>query len=389
MPELKVNRALALEVWTQVDQGTPPKAMRLSIKISTRTIGRLCRAKRTFENGGAPGTLTEGSRWSLESIRQLKQWFGEYLAQSGKVGQSQPYPRPRDSDEEPLGKSFTDSAQGTPIQFLRREAQDRHIQEVLRELQKLRPRLLSPRDIVPREDGLGILTHQAALSQDAEQDLSVAQFINLSEEAAQHLKGTKAKDVLDAALQEITPYYRRCLGLWRSIRTSLAHECDLPVRWLPWPFQGPLASPFLHALLVDTVYLMLFEFTHGARGLQPDQSWWSQSASPDGLPTLLFRQSAAAIGIPADSSLVQHTQDGVARCVKDTFAKHEGEARELERLHHPLVYIAGTVQDQFQNLQAEEVRRGICPVCPYPEAAEAAIVKSIGTAEVAENQGSG
>ena len=109
MPDLKVNRALALEVWTQVDQGTPPKAMRLSTKISTRTIGRLCRAKRTFENEGALGTLTEGSRWSLESIRQMKQWFGEYLAQSGKVGESLPYPHPGHSDEESVGKSFTDS----------------------------------------------------------------------------------------------------------------------------------------------------------------------------------------------------------------------------------------------------------------------------------------
>lgn len=260
----------------------------------------------------------------------------------------------------------------TPAEYLQGKAQDRHIEEVLEQLHKLRPlHLFSPGDSILRQDGLGIMTYQAALSQDAEERLGVAQSIHLSEEIAGHLKGTKAKEVLDAAVQEVTPYNRRRLALWQSIRTSLEKECGLPVRFLPFPFLGAAAPPCLHANLVDTVYQMLFEFAAGAKGLQPDQSWWLPIATPHGPPYLAFRLAAAAIGIPFDSTLVPQIQDGVARCVKDIFAQHESEARELERLRHDrLRHLVGVVAEAFQGIQEEEVRRGVCPACPYPESRE-------------------
>jgi len=129
MPDLKVNRALAFEVWTHADQGTPPKAMLLSTVISPRTIARLCRAKRTFENEGALGTLTEGSRWSLRFLGELNEWFSAYQAKkaqeeegqetqesAGYADNERAFARPEAVDSQPEVTRLQDRESGGPEQ---------------------------------------------------------------------------------------------------------------------------------------------------------------------------------------------------------------------------------------------------------------------------------
>ena len=61
---------------------------------------------------------------------------------------------------------------------------------------------------------------------------------------------------------------------------------------------------------------------------------------------------------------------GIRTWVENRFREFQRWERELDQLSRDLRYMDQIVQRNMQAVSYDDVRRGICPGCPYPEARE-------------------
>ena len=83
-------------------------------------------------------------------------------------------------------------------------------------------------------------------------------------------------------------------------------------------------------------------------------------------PTIL-RLQGEPIGI---GSLEDHQQikEGVTAFLGTAFQVHQRRFAEVERLRQDMELIDEILDKEVQAITEDDVRRGICPTCPYPEA---------------------
>lgn len=203
------------------------------------------------------------------------------------------------------------------------------------------------------------LEGQLALSDSPE--LEVAGVVPFARDEALdwHLRETAAEGVIRQTNQASLDYRRRCLRLWRDIAADIEEACRLPVQ----AYVGREAQdgPAVFDGLIDELYRLVF-VAPATRGRDPagDLRWDSADTTQ-----LRCNSHIVAAGHAADYRSIQ---DGVARWLKTREAGYEERSRELVRLHQDLRFLQPILNEALEKVTDDEMRSGICPACPYPEA---------------------
>lgn len=234
------------------------------------------------------------------------------------------------------------------------QAQDHHLREIMVELG-----VTSSVDVIePSRNFRGGLDPEAATSTDLSLELPMRNSLSIADSLLWHIKETRAEETIRGANQAITDYNQRCLELWRDISSALAEECRLPVQ--PMFPNRITPGPYVAHELVDFIYLESFG-PSGLASLAPED--WTPS--PDDPSILNSGPFAVAVGEPAHHDAVRR---GAVLYLSQALEQCQQRAQELRLLHHDLKYLASIVEETLAQLTQDQIRNGICPGCPYPEA---------------------
>ncbi len=178
------------------------------------------------------------------------------------------------------------------------------------------------------------------------------------------MRGTAAEDAVQEARNAVRDYRVRCLTLWQEIRDGLESECGLAT--YPYPERDQRTKgPHLTHLLVHLLYKGLW---CGTLPPHPPFAEWLKWGRPENKPANLIAQTmTVAVGSETDHQRIKRkTEEFLDRNLEDL----RGRATGLTRLHQDLQYLRHIVRETLGNVVPEDVRRGICPACPYPEMEE-------------------
>jgi len=215
---------------------------------------------------------------------------------------------------------------------------------------------------LPSDNARGGLAPVDALSEQAIQNLKEQGLFQVSEEWVWHLRGTRADAVIKEVQQAVSDFNLQCLTFWLELAKTLSALSGLPVRpWRDW--DGHSGQPQIFHYLVDSAYQEAFRAT--ASSGEPALGWPHWSSEPD--PKVLRgKQTECAIGDPADQEKVKLA---VAAFVEQEFQGFVRPARELDMLYRDLQYLQDILDETLGQVDKLTVAQGICPGCPYPEAA--------------------
>ena len=174
-----------------------------------------------------------------------------------------------------------------------------------------------------------------------------------------HLRETAAEGVVRETNTASLDYRRRCFRLWRDIAADVEEACRFPVQ--AYLRREAHEDPAIFDGLIDELYRLVFA-TPTARGRDPagDLHWDSSDATQ-----LRCNSHIVAVG---QAAVYRAIQNGVTRWLKTREAGYEERSRELVRLHHDLRFLQPILHEALEQVSADELRSGICPACPYPEA---------------------
>ena len=234
-------------------------------------------------------------------------------------------------------------------------AQELHITELTEALRE--PRTIDlPR---PRDWLRTGLEGDVALSDSPELEVPSEVASATDESLDWHLRETTGEDVVRQTNQASLDYRRRCLLLWRDLAAEIGEACRLPVQ--AFPGKQPPEGPAIFDGLIDELYRLVFALPATAGRDPAGNLHWDSSDTTQ----LRCNSRIVAVGQAADYRSIQ---DGVTRWLKTREAGFEECSRELVRLHHDLHFLQPILHEALEKVTDDEVRSGICPACPYPEA---------------------
>jgi hypothetical protein len=174
-----------------------------------------------------------------------------------------------------------------------------------------------------------------------------------------HLKGTDAEQVIQTAHSAACDFHRRDYAAWRDLRLALEESCKLPQRnGSSYQDQEPHLLPDLMSQLRDAFFDWHF------RSQAPTPDWLEWDVAPDDSRVLRLRGKDAAVG---SSEKHEHIRSGVADFLTSRFRKFQSRFLEVERLRLDLRLFQTVLGKSVGAVQEDEIRRRICPACPYPE----------------------
>lgn len=236
-------------------------------------------------------------------------------------------------------------------------AQELHLSEVVAQLGE--PLTLDLSE--PSRSGRAGLEPEDALHEDALEKIMSDPF-RLSDSLVWHLRGTPAEEAVQEGRKAVGDYNQRCLALWWEIRSGLEDSCKLPVcRYAEGKDETPDKPHIFHGL-VDMLYQALWS---GSPPPAPPPAisldWDTGREDPD---VLIARSNLVAVGSSTDQEAVKC---GTKKFLAENEETLHGRAGELTRLYDDLAYLKDIVGDQFDRVTKDDVCKGICPACPYPE----------------------
>ena len=240
------------------------------------------------------------------------------------------------------------------VQLLAR-AQELHLEELAVALQE--PRSISLPE--PADWMRTGLEGQLALSDGLELEVPGGVPFARDEALDWHLRETAAEGVVSETNRASLDYRRRCLRLWRDIAADIEEACRLPVQ--AYRQREAHEDPAIFDGLIDELYRLVF-VAPATRGRDPagHLHWDSSDATQ-----LRCNSHIVAGGQETDHRAIQ---DGVTRWLTTREAGYEERSRELVRLHDDLRFLQPILREALEKVTDDEVRSGICPACPYPEA---------------------
>ncbi len=181
--------------------------------------------------------------------------------------------------------------------------------------------------------------------------------LRVTDEAAWHLKGTKAEQAVDEARAAVRDYLQRDREARTGLREALEIACGLRER------EGEDLEPHLLAALRQTLRNAFFDAVH--RTQPPAPAWLRWDIAPaDAQSVLRLREQRIAFGTPADHERIK---GGVTAFLANGFREHQLRFLEVEALRRDLGLMDEVVHKTIAAVSKDDVRRGICPACPYPE----------------------
>jgi transposase len=208
--------------------------------------------------------------------------------------------------------------------------------------------------------GVGHLSLGPGTDDETGRQVAAADPLPVQEELAWHLKGTKAEQVISEVTNAARDYLLRESEAWRELRLDLEEICGLPERE-DKTTQDPEAYllPSLKRRLHNTFFDRAFQKQ------PPPPSWLEWDVVLDNARVLLLQRQEVAIGDAADHLRIKQ---GVASFLAHSFREHQRRFLQIERLRRDLGIMQEIVNQTLGSIEESDVRRGICPACPYPEA---------------------
>ncbi len=208
--------------------------------------------------------------------------------------------------------------------------------------------------------GVGRLNLGPGNNDEVRRQEAIADPLPIQEGSRWHLRGTKAEQVIEEARNGNRDYLRRESEAWQGLGLALEGACQLPERGGEIR-QDP--EPHLLPALKRRLWIDFFDGAFLAE--PPPPSWLEWDLEPDEPQVLRLRGEPIGIGSTEDH---QRIKEGVTAFLATAFREHQRRFSEVQRLRQDLGLIDGIVEKTVQALTEDDIRRGICPTCPYPEA---------------------
>ena len=226
--------------------------------------------------------------------------------------------------------------------------------------------------------GVGRLNLGPGNDNEAGRQEAIADPLPVQEESRWHLRGTKAERVIEEAINADRDYLRRESEVWQGLRLALEEACHIPERdGVIRQDPKPHLLPALKRRLRDAF------FYGGFLAEPPPPSWLQWDLEPHEPQILRLQGEPVGIGSPEDH---QRIKEGVTAFLASAFQVHQRRFSEVERLRQDIELIDGILDKEVQAISEDDVRRGICPTCPYPEASLEPIASPIANKRRAEEE---
>lgn len=186
-------------------------------------------------------------------------------------------------------------------------------------------------------------------------------MLSVPEELQWHLKGTAAERVIQEARKAAREFHQRGYAAWRDLRQALEAACGLP-EGNDYPHGQDREPHLLRALknqLHDSFFLPLFQ--RPAPGLE----WLEWDVYPHDPLVLRLKRQFAAVGSP---EVHQRVMEAVVAFLTNNYRGLQQRFVAVKRLRDDLGLFQQVLTNTMASVTEDEVRRRICPACPYPEA---------------------
>ena len=208
--------------------------------------------------------------------------------------------------------------------------------------------------------GVGRLNLGSGDDNEAGRREAIANPLPIQEASRWHLSGTKAERVIEEATNGNRDYLRRESEAWQDLRLALEEAChlserDVEIRQDPEPHLLPALKRRLRDAFFEGEFL----------AKPPPPSWLQWDLEPEEPEILRLQGEPIGIGSPEDH---QRIKEGVTAFITTAFQVHQRRFSEVERLRQDMGLMDGILEKEVQAIRENDVRRGICPTCPYPEA---------------------
>ena len=189
---------------------------------------------------------------------------------------------------------------------------------------------------------------------------AIADPLPVQDDSRWHLRGTKADQVIEQATNGSRDYLRRESEAWQSLGLALERACRLPegdgeIRQDPEPHLLPALKRRLRNAFLDGVFL----------AEPPPPNWLEWDLEPNEPQLLRLQGEPVGIGSTEDH---QRIKEAVTAFLATAFREHQRRFSVVDRLRQDLGLIDGILEKAVQAITEDDIRRGICPACPYPEA---------------------
>ncbi|MDA1279330.1 MAG: hypothetical protein O3B95_04730, partial [Chloroflexi bacterium] len=184
--------------------------------------------------------------------------------------------------------------------------------------------------------------------------------LHISEEILWHLKGTKAEEVLQAVVDAVSDYLQRDRETWAELQRTLQDACGK----LEWETTStPEGEPRIFLALTRMLHAAFFEADF--RLHPPGDDWFQWDVSREDPLFLKLRNERVAMGSAEDHAKVKLA---VETFRNEGFRVHQMRFIEMSRLRQELSLMEQIKNEALAKIDESDIRRAICPVCPYPEA---------------------
>ena len=208
--------------------------------------------------------------------------------------------------------------------------------------------------------GVGRLKLGPTNDNEARRQEAIADPLPIQDETRWHLRGTDAEQVIGEATNANRDYLRRESEAWQALRLALEGACQLPERDEEVR-QNP--EPHLLPALKRRLWNAFFEGSFLAE--PPLPSWLEWDLEPHEPEVLRLQGEPIGIG---STEHHQRIKEGLTAFLATAFQAHQRRFSELERLRQDIGLIDGILEKTVKAITEDDIRRGICPTCPYPEA---------------------
>jgi hypothetical protein len=184
--------------------------------------------------------------------------------------------------------------------------------------------------------------------------------VKVQEELAWHLKGTQIEQDLRDAEAAVRDFWSRESDADDQLSQAIEQVCGLP----EWD-DSTIHDPAPHVLTALKRKLCGAFIIGSFQEHPPSSNWLEWDVPPENPSHLKLRGTYVAIG-DADDHL--RVKQGVAEFLASGFQQHQRRFLQIHRLHRDLALTEEVLNRKLESFDESDIRRGICPACPYPEA---------------------
>ena len=257
-----------------------------------------------------------------------------------------------------LSSGFSKQPRADVSDHLLSRAQELHEKEMSLSLNGLRFELTPPEKMTWSEQAIDQYAPEQSEASQPEKSPT-------SQDLLWHLRSTTFEDSIRQMDSALRDYEERCKALWFDFALRLDDHAEIRLirieEWQKEQTEG--MQPALFDSLVDVIYRRALEKIdeYGSRPIK-EINWRSDPDSK----VLRANGVRAAVG---DSSVHENVQHAVKLLEDGSTKELNSEAFQVRLLYEDLEYLKRVILQDLAEISEADLKKGICPRCPYPEVA--------------------